>query len=63
MKTSSLSVDKITHNWFIVDADGLTLGRLAKSVFNVISKEKFIILGIYQWTPGDVQQFQVKSIA
>jgi large subunit ribosomal protein L13 len=36
MKTFSATPTDITHQWFIVDADGLVLGRLASEVARII---------------------------
>ena len=35
-KTYSAKPGEITHNWWIVDADGLTLGRLATRIADVL---------------------------
>ncbi len=32
MKTFSAKPETVTHNWFVVDADGKTLGRLATEI-------------------------------
>lgn len=36
MKTLSLRADEINHNWFIIDAENQTLGRLASTVAQII---------------------------
>ena len=36
MKTTSIRSDEINHDWFIVDADGQTLGRLASEIAQII---------------------------
>lgn len=36
MKTLSLRADEISHNWFIIDAENQTLGRLASTVAQII---------------------------
>ena len=36
MKTYLPKVDEIDHKWFVVDADGKVLGRLAVEVANVL---------------------------
>ena len=36
MRTYSPKVSEITHEWYIVDAEGLTLGRMATEVARVL---------------------------
>ena len=36
METTSIRVNEITRNWYIVDADGQILGRLASEVAKII---------------------------
>lgn len=39
--TKFFSTDEVAHNWFVIDADGQTLGRLATKVASIIrGKEK-----------------------
>ena len=40
METTSIRVNEITHNWYIVDADGQILGRLASEVAQIIRGKK-----------------------
>ena len=40
METSSIRVNNITRNWYIVDADGQILGRLASEVAQIIRGKK-----------------------
>ena len=40
MLTSSIKKDEIKRDWFIVDADGKTLGRLASAVAQIIRGKK-----------------------
>ena len=40
MKTTSIRVNEITHNWYIVDADGQILGRLASEIAQIIRGKK-----------------------
>ena len=36
METTSIRVNEITRNWYIIDADGQVLGRLASEVAQII---------------------------
>ena len=36
METTSIRSDEINHDWFIVDAEGQTLGRLASEIAQII---------------------------
>ena len=40
METTSIRVNEITRNWYIVDADGQILGRLASEVAQIIRGKK-----------------------
>tara|TARA_Y100001970_G_C14028596_1_gene747394 strand:- start:505 stop:945 length:441 start_codon:yes stop_codon:yes gene_type:complete len=40
MKTQSINVGEIVRDWFIVDAEGQTLGRLASEVAQIIRGKK-----------------------
>ena len=40
METTSIPVNEITRNWYIVDADGQILGRLASEVAQIIRGKK-----------------------
>ena len=40
METTSIRVNEITCNWYIVDADGQILGRLASEVAQIIRGKK-----------------------
>ena len=40
MKTTSIRVNEITRNWYIIDADGQILGRLASEVAQIIRGKK-----------------------
>ena len=40
METTSIRINEITHNWYIVDADGQILGRLASEVAQIIRGKK-----------------------
>ena len=40
METTSIRVNEITHNWYIIDADGQILGRLASEVAQIIRGKK-----------------------
>ena len=40
METSSIRINEITHNWYIVDADGQILGRLASEIAQIIRGKK-----------------------
>jgi len=40
MLTSSIKKDEIKRDWFIVDADNKTLGRLASEIAQVIRGKK-----------------------
>ena len=40
MKTQSINAGDIVRNWFIVDADGQTLGRLASEVAQILRGKK-----------------------
>ena len=40
METTSIRVNEITRNWYIIDADGQTLGRLASEVAQIIRGKK-----------------------
>ena len=40
MKTTSIRVDEISREWFIVDAEGQTLGRLASEIAQIIRGKK-----------------------
>ena len=40
METSSIRINEITRNWYIVDADGQILGRLASEVAQIIRGKK-----------------------
>ena len=40
METISIRVNEITHNWYIIDADGQILGRLASEVAQIIRGKK-----------------------
>jgi large subunit ribosomal protein L13 len=35
METTSIRAEEITHDWYIVDADNQTLGRLASRVAQI----------------------------
>ena len=44
MNTNWVSKTEITRKWYIIDADGLVLGRLSSYVaFHLIGKHKSII--------------------
>jgi len=36
MKTTILNSEKVTQNWYVVDAEGLTVGRLATRIATVL---------------------------
>ena len=36
MKTAAPKLDEITHAWYLIDADGLILGRLASQVAQIL---------------------------
>ena len=40
METTSIRVNEITRNWYIIDADGQILGRLASEVAQIIRGKK-----------------------
>ena len=40
METTSIRVNEITRNWYIVDADGQILGRLASEIAQIIRGKK-----------------------
>ena len=40
MKTTSIRADEINREWFIVDAEGQTLGRLASEIAQIIRGKK-----------------------
>ena len=40
METSSIRINEITRNWYIIDADGQILGRLASEVAQIIRGKK-----------------------
>ena len=40
MKTTSIRVNEITRNWYIVDADGQILGRIASEIAQIIRGKK-----------------------
>ena len=40
METSSIRINEITRNWYIVDADGQILGRLASEIAQIIRGKK-----------------------
>ena len=40
MKTTSIRADEINREWFIVDADGQTLGRLASEIAQLLRGKK-----------------------
>ena len=40
MKTTSIRADEISREWFIVDAEGQTLGRLASEIAQIIRGKK-----------------------
>jgi len=40
METTSIRADEISREWFIVDADGQTLGRLASEIAQIIRGKK-----------------------
>ena len=40
METKSIRAEEINRNWFIVDADGQTLGRLASEIAQIIRGKK-----------------------
>ena len=40
METTSICADKINREWFIVDAEGQTLGRLASEIAQIIRGKK-----------------------
>ena len=40
MKTTSIRADEITRDWFVVDAEGQTLGRLASEIAQVLRGKK-----------------------
>ena len=40
METTSIRVNEITRNWYIVDADGQILGRVASEVAQIIRGKK-----------------------
>ena len=47
METTSIRVNEITRNWYIVDADGQILGRLASEVAQIKGKEKALFYTPY----------------
>ena len=40
METTSIRADEINREWFIVDAEGQTLGRLASEIAQIIRGKK-----------------------
>ena len=40
MKTTSIRADEITRDWFVVDAEGQTLGRLASEIAQILRGKK-----------------------
>ena len=40
METTSIRVNEITRNWYIIDADGQILGRIASEVAQIIRGKK-----------------------
>ena len=40
METTSIRVNEITRNWYIVDADGQILGRIASEIAQIIRGKK-----------------------
>ena len=40
METTSIRVNEITRNWYIIDADGQILGRLASEIAQIIRGKK-----------------------
>ncbi|RMZ48814.1 50S ribosomal protein L13, partial [Candidatus Marinimicrobia bacterium PRS2] len=40
METTSIRADEISREWFIVDAEGQTLGRLASEIAQIIRGKK-----------------------
>jgi large subunit ribosomal protein L13 len=40
MKTTSIRANEITRDWFVVDAEGQTLGRLASEIAQVLRGKK-----------------------
>ena len=40
METTSISINEIDHDWFIVDAENQTLGRLASEIAQILRGKK-----------------------
>ena len=40
METTSIRADEITRDWFVVDAEGQTLGRLASEIAQILRGKK-----------------------